>query len=79
MHPRGGLYKAKDNLEKEGCTGKRILERLGIQTSSLFVKIGWICISEFKAIFFSFLPFIWLGNLSRTFWRLLDQDLMASI
>ena len=35
-------------------TAKRILERRGIQTSSLFVKIGLVCIPEFKANFLFF-------------------------
>ena len=44
---------------------KRILERLGIQTSSSFIKIG-------------VLAFIWLGFLSGHYWNLLDHDLMAN-
>ena len=57
-------------------TAMGILERCGIQTSSLFVKIWLVCIHEFKAVFFAF---IWLGFLSRIYWSLLDHDLMASI
>ena len=56
---------------------KRILERRGIQTSSLFVKIWLVCISEFKANFF--FSFIWLGFLARIYWSSLDHDLMTSI
>ena len=37
-----------------------MLERLGIQTSSSFVKICYVCISKFKANFLPFLAFIWL-------------------
>ena len=33
------------------CTAKRILERRGVQTSSLFVKIWLVCIPESKANF----------------------------
>ena len=41
-------------------TAMRILERLGIQTSSSFVKIWYVRICEFKANFLFFLAFIWL-------------------
>ena len=46
-------------------TLKRTLERLGIQTSSLFVKIWLICIPKFKTNFFFYAAFIWLGFLSK--------------
>ena len=35
-------------------TAKRILKRLGIKTSSLFVKIWWVCIPNSKADFLFF-------------------------
>ena len=62
----------------ENMNFKRILERCGIQTSSLFVKIWLVCIDEFKANFYFFgiymaWFFIWIH------WSLLDHDLMASI
>ena len=56
-------------------TAKRILERLGLVTSSLFVKIWMVCIPEFKANFL----FVCLFFLSRIYWSALDHDLMASI
>ena len=56
---RGGV----DGIKlKISSTAKRILERLGIQTSSSFV-----CIPEFKANFLIF-SFIWLVFLSRNYW-----------
>ncbi len=47
-----------------------ILERLGIQTSSSFVKIDMSVfqIPNFKANFLFFLAFIWLCFLPRNYW-----------
>ena len=46
------------------CTAKRILERLGTQTSSSFAKL--CCIPEFKDNFFLLLR--GFGFLSRNYW-----------
>ena len=50
---RPGLFMANNF-----STAKRILERLGIQTSSSFAKILQVCIPKFKVDFLSFLEFI---------------------
>ena len=60
-------------------TAKRILKRLGIQTSSSFVKIWWVCIPKFKANFLFFWHLYGLGFFSRIYWSWLDHDRIASI
>ena len=47
-------------------TSKRILERLGIQNSSSFVKIWEVCIPNSKAFFYCFYG---LFILSRNYWE----------
>ena len=61
-------------------TAKRILEKLGIQTSSSFVKLSQVCIPEFKAIFLIFGVYMaCFFFLSINYWSQVDHDLMASI
>ena len=65
-------------IRPEACiTAKRILERLGIQTSSSS-KFDRSLFLILKPISY-FLVFNWLFFLSRNYWSSLDYDLMASI
>ena len=60
-------------------TSKRILERLGIQTSSSFVKIDKFSFLILKPISYSFGVYRARFFLSRNYWSSLDCNLMASI